>query len=96
MDQGIVTLIIFGMVAENITHIFQRGSIFKAARDFFLNKSDLIHDLLNCALCLSFWVSAVLWIGVKIFPQASIIVVIFAVHAVARYIGAAHFWLMKI
>ena len=96
MDQGIISIIILAMVAENVTHIFQRGSIFKTVREFFEFRCKLLHDLLNCQLCLSFWVSAGVVVTVLLCPSTKIMFLVFAVHAVPRYIGAAHYWLMKI
>jgi hypothetical protein len=45
------------MIVYSITTIIVDGSIFDTVKDFFLNKKMyLINKLLNCPLCLSFWI----------------------------------------
>jgi len=97
MDEGIIGLILLGIVTENITHIFQRGKIFETARNFFEFRLPQVHCLLNCQLCLSFWVAFGVFVAYGFFAAVVLnFYIVLSVHAFARYVGAIHFWLMKI
>ena len=96
MDQGIISIILLGIVTEDITHTFQRGSIFEKARNIFKGKVALLHELLNCPLCLSFWVATGVALTSLNFRSAKIGFLILAVHAFCRYAASINFWLNKI
>jgi hypothetical protein len=95
MDQGIVELIVMlAIMTENITYTFLNGSIFSSIRGWVKthNRKELfllyIDELINCQLCLSFWVTCGLVMLERLVSSDifSGMFIVLAVHAFSRYI----------
>lgn len=72
------------MIVYSITTIIVDGSIFFNIKEFFLNKKmHQIYKLLNCPLCLSFWVG----LFISIYLNINLPLLLFGDTLFIKYVG---------
>jgi hypothetical protein len=65
---NIVDLIVYVMGCAGITVILVSSDIIEPVRDFISSKSNFLGKLINCPMCLGFWVGLIASVGTDINP----------------------------
>lgn len=80
--ERIIEIVLIAIAIENCTDVFQTGEVFKSIRKF-ISKSDFLDKLINCFICLSVWVTVFIVVLNYFIP---ILIKVFAVHGISKYI----------
>lgn len=98
MAENIISIIMLGVVTENITHSFMYGNIFTPIKNWFHGEDHTgwQYELVNCPLCLSFWVAIGVVIAHLFCPFIGYLFLILMVHGISRYIQTLLFGFNKI
>ena len=84
--------LLIAVAIENATFVFMFGSIFYSLR-MLLSRVEFFRGMLSCFMCTSFWVSVFMVSLYYFCPYQEQILLLLALHGVARYIQMVYHWL---